>query len=167
MVATNFVPTGSVSGISSTVRIWILPSTSKKFRKTLIYNVLWLLNNLNLLSLKTYGNVPTYSKKKAKKYFLLASPKPVKKRAGSGSASKRHGSGTLVATFHHSVRSLYRKVKLSLCLWFFCLRLTRRCCIPSRGWVGWCWRPPPPDTGPRGWSSPCTARTGTRPGTRS
>ncbi len=80
----------------------------------MISTVLWLLNDM--LSLKTYVNVPTLGnkrKRKKKTHFLLASRKPLPKSAGSGVGSepviqctdqrsgsilKYQGSGTLVTT---------------------------------------------------------------------
>ncbi len=62
----------------------------KKLGKPLISSVLWLLDNL-----LSDVNIPTvcYKQKIGEKtYFLLASCKPLKKRAWSGSAIQRYGS---------------------------------------------------------------------------
>jgi hypothetical protein len=70
---------------------------AKKWRKNLIYTVLWLL--YDFLFLKNDVNVP--SERKKHKNFLFASWRSLTKRAGSGARSvpKCHGSGTLVSIF--------------------------------------------------------------------
>ncbi len=72
------------------IRIRILPSsTIKKWRKTLISTVLWLL--YDFLSLKNDVNVPS---KRNKHNNLLASWRSLTKRTGSTSGSVSHKYGT-------------------------------------------------------------------------
>ncbi len=73
------------------VRIRVLPSTSKKVRKTLISNMLWLL--FDFFSMKIDVNQP-------KTYFLMAFCQPLTgRKAGSGSGSQWYGSTTLLLSF--------------------------------------------------------------------
>ncbi len=77
-------------------RILILPSTSKKIRKTLISTVFWLPSTLvNLPSVRN-------KQKEKKTYFLLASWKPLK--AGSGSVILWCGSGSVSQDPEHWLR---------------------------------------------------------------
>jgi hypothetical protein len=85
---------GSVSFAASRIRIRSIvicmdpdPSTNKqKIEKTLVSTVLRLLNTCK--SMKTVVNVPTVSNKQKFFFRLLASRKPLTKRAGSGAGSE-------------------------------------------------------------------------------
>jgi hypothetical protein len=90
------------------IRIWILPSSSKKSKKILISTVLCLL--YDFLSLKNYVNIPSKSNKQRileRNLFLLASWKPPDENSRIririhksviriGSVPKCHGSTTLL-----------------------------------------------------------------------
>ncbi len=78
------------------VRIRILPSRSKKWRKTLIFTVFWL--RYDFISLKNDVNVPSKRNKhknvEKKKFCLLVSWRSLTKsaRSASGSVSYKYGS---------------------------------------------------------------------------
>jgi hypothetical protein len=75
------------------IRIWVLPSTSKKM-KNLDFYCLWLL--CDVLSLKNDVNVPSkrIKHKNLDKFFLLARRRSLTKRARSGAGSVSQSYGT-------------------------------------------------------------------------